>query len=685
MPLYIHANSPLRACAIARAHSQFWCGMAPGFESNCMKPMPGMLHCCGCDECAEYGVTTRVKWWDRGNYYDDKSCLIWGVEAHETGPKEIGGTVVFRSFCSVERPICNGHDCNPPSERDWDNSFWCAANRDFGRFPTLNAQEGSYSQMLPDEWIEQCCTSDGQLAMHGHGDVPEGCPRLDMPPSPPLPPPPRPGSPPPPSPLPPLPPRPPPSPLPPVPANLHPWPPTPTPWWLSPPPPPQGWKHQTYLAHLPRNPPHVPPHPPAPPSLPPPPPSPPLNFTYLYTAISPYEGEMAAYYRHTEEMAKALTWRMALVMVCMCAVLSWLSWTWRHLLRTCVVRWAKRARVYALIRCSRAPFSWCGGARCCPDPTEPASRAHMGMSRVAADEADEHLPWMSRCVGGGLGSVRCCSCLWCAEAKQKLSECVGCIRCGAGRLASFADLFSALRQRSHACFLGCWQPCTLLLWLRAPDGSERGVPSSDNRQPADNVQTDPGDDDDEERLGSSDRERPERPLAYSSSLTTSHTQDSHRPRFSPGRPPSSLHAALHLPSRGPPLLINPEAARLPSLGANYLDVLRRKFGRGAADPQARFGPCHRSACLGHRGASALLMDDDDADVQPVDKYAHDARGLGGGGVPRHDASGATRQLRVTAPPLQPSLHNQGQGKSAGDATSLRAALPSALPLEYDFD
>ena len=88
------------------------------------------------------------------------------------------------------RPICNGHDCNPPSSNGDDgggNSFWCAStllprfkqraaalamhspllnalpsaarcvcyrcasNQDFGRFPTLNRKEGSYSQMLPDE------------------------------------------------------------------------------------------------------------------------------------------------------------------------------------------------------------------------------------------------------------------------------------------------------------------------------------------------------------------------------------------------------------------------------------------------------------------------------------------------------------------------------------------------------
>ena len=46
----------------------FWCGMAPGFEDNCLKPMPLMLHCCGCDECAEYGVSAKVKWWDRNGY-----------------------------------------------------------------------------------------------------------------------------------------------------------------------------------------------------------------------------------------------------------------------------------------------------------------------------------------------------------------------------------------------------------------------------------------------------------------------------------------------------------------------------------------------------------------------------------------------------------------------------------------
>jgi len=130
-------------------------------------------HCCDCDECKAMGLKAP-KWWDQNNFYHDRSCLVWGVE-------EINdyGDVLYRTFCDVQRPICNGYDCNDPnnghvSQRGQaisqvmcilltravasrgcqidDNTFWCAFNNE----PTAVHGDGreSWSQMLPDDWIE---------------------------------------------------------------------------------------------------------------------------------------------------------------------------------------------------------------------------------------------------------------------------------------------------------------------------------------------------------------------------------------------------------------------------------------------------------------------------------------------------------------------------------------------------
>ena len=391
-----------------------------GFESNCQQPMPGMLHCCACEECAEYGVSTKIKWWDRAGYYNDMSCLIWGAQAHETGPVELGGTVAYSSFCSVERPVCNGHDCNPPSDGDdGGNSFWCAHTRDFGRFPTYNRKEGSYSQMLPDDWIEDCC-KDGKLATRDvRKDLPSGCPSLDLPPSPPNPPASRPRGPPPPHPLPPLPPRPPPSPLPPVPGYLQPAPPAPTPWWLSPPPPPDGWKHQQYLARLPTNPPHLPPSPPLPPSRPPLPSSPPLNFTQLYHEISPHGGDLAAYLRHTEDMAKELTGRLATAALIGVIVLAVGACVWRRL-RPHYTRAALRCRLRLLpiverCRLRLSPLGErCRGLLVCWHRTC-GGHAHGRAQRLSSADEEERAGGML--TRGGLRGA--CTCF-----ERRLAGCV---------------------------------------------------------------------------------------------------------------------------------------------------------------------------------------------------------------------------------------------------------------------
>ena len=151
-----------------------WCGWAPGFDVNCYQA----LHCCACDECVARGVKPP-KWWDRNNYYGDRSCLVWGVERSNDY-----GEIIFRTFCEVVRPICHGHDCNPPDRGHMDdNTFWCAYNDE----PTFKEHdvEGreSWSQMLPDEWIETCCSREGEVASPTSPKRHRYCPAVAVPPS----------------------------------------------------------------------------------------------------------------------------------------------------------------------------------------------------------------------------------------------------------------------------------------------------------------------------------------------------------------------------------------------------------------------------------------------------------------------------------------------------------------------
>ena len=228
-------------------------------EANCDQ----REQCWGCAECAQFH-DADFKWWDRHNYYGDRSCLLWGIQ--ESDHPTWDGHPQYVAHCSIERPVCGGRDCNPlPRGNWWDPmAFWCGKNEE----PTKTST-GMWSMMVDDDLITQCC--DHNQMIH---DVP-GCPRVDLPPSPPKPPPPPPNLPPSPSP------QPPPSPLPPAPSPKPPPPPAPAEWWMRPPPLPSSIKIANYLSRLPRLPPFPPPRPPAAPPPPSPPRTPPIDYASI--------------------------------------------------------------------------------------------------------------------------------------------------------------------------------------------------------------------------------------------------------------------------------------------------------------------------------------------------------------------------------------------------------------------
>ena len=189
------------------------------------------------------------------------------------------GVTRYASFCSIQRPICGGIECHPldrdPTKYDG-MSFWCGRNLE----PTPNMPKRgsppSWSQMLPDAWIEECCVGGEIQVVPGRA-----CPRVSLPPSPPPPPPPHPlPPPPPPSPRPSIPP----SPMPPAPPAPLPAPPGSHPFWLRPSSPPH-WKQQAFLKRLPHLPPQPPPRPPRVPPPPSPPALPPFNYSMSFSQI----------------------------------------------------------------------------------------------------------------------------------------------------------------------------------------------------------------------------------------------------------------------------------------------------------------------------------------------------------------------------------------------------------------
>ena len=93
-----------------------------------------------------------------------------------------------------------------------------------------------------------------------------------------------------------------------------PHPPSPAPWWEKPPPPPDGWKHEAFIAHLPRAPPAVPPSPPSPPPPPAPPIAPPTNYTDLYAGlVAPFD--LDSHQSRYETLAKLLSLKMLAAVV----------------------------------------------------------------------------------------------------------------------------------------------------------------------------------------------------------------------------------------------------------------------------------------------------------------------------------------------------------------------------------
>ena len=196
-------------------------------------------------DCRRYGRNDQ-------NYYEDRRCLIWGVQHRvEYGLNR------WYAFCNELSSDCWA----PPWERENPDRFWC----DEHTSPTPNekvpGEPQTYSQMVAAD--TECCV-DGKLQQGS------GCPTEQLPPSPPPPPPlsvyvrrsPPPAVPPPPS----L------QPNPPAPQ------PSPPPEWAYPPVPPSpprgDWLHAHFLDTLPQLPPLMPPRPrerlaPLPPLLPP--------------------------------------------------------------------------------------------------------------------------------------------------------------------------------------------------------------------------------------------------------------------------------------------------------------------------------------------------------------------------------------------------------------------------------
>ena len=97
----VNTSLQMRACA---SQTQW------NYDETC-----GREECFGCDEC-EQDVGTKT--WDRANNYHDTSCLLWGLSEE----LDTWGKTRYYSYCSIERPICNGGDCTRARHRertDW--------------------------------------------------------------------------------------------------------------------------------------------------------------------------------------------------------------------------------------------------------------------------------------------------------------------------------------------------------------------------------------------------------------------------------------------------------------------------------------------------------------------------------------------------------------------------------------
>ena len=137
---------------------QSWCHYNP--DANCHRQ-----DCFGCEECP-----APEKWWDRSNNYHGESCLIWGIqENHDTFAHD---QIRYSAYCSIERPVCNGHDCHPDSGNPnwWDpESFWCGRNHE----PTALTEPNMWAMMVHDSVIESCCVDGNIIGV-------DGCPRVTL-------------------------------------------------------------------------------------------------------------------------------------------------------------------------------------------------------------------------------------------------------------------------------------------------------------------------------------------------------------------------------------------------------------------------------------------------------------------------------------------------------------------------
>ena len=132
---------------------QSWCHYNP--DANCHRQ-----DCFGCEECP-----APEKWWDRSNNYHGESCLIWGIqENHDTFAHD---QIRYSAYCSIERPVCNGHDCHPDSGNPnwWDpESFWCGRNHE----PTALTEPNMWAMMVHDSVIESCCVDGNIIGVDGY-------------------------------------------------------------------------------------------------------------------------------------------------------------------------------------------------------------------------------------------------------------------------------------------------------------------------------------------------------------------------------------------------------------------------------------------------------------------------------------------------------------------------------------
>ena len=132
-----------------------WCA-EDAFTDNCEEE-----HCFGCPECRALHERRGDKWWDPDNFYEDRSCLVWGVmradegvavarlsgfEGWRLGASRLrasggtqlasgGGAAAWQTFCSIQRPVCWGGDrCHPmpadPNVIDY-GAFWCGRQHSF--------------------------------------------------------------------------------------------------------------------------------------------------------------------------------------------------------------------------------------------------------------------------------------------------------------------------------------------------------------------------------------------------------------------------------------------------------------------------------------------------------------------------------------------------------------------------